>query len=228
MRLRMTRIFLLMLLPVWLNGEALRDVLARMDAAAASFHAVKARIEKVSFTAVINDNTIERGTMCMSRRRSKADAIRMRVDFEPPDERSVAFHGQKAEIYYPKIKTVQEYDLGRQRALVDQFLVLGFGTASKQLARDYHIRLAGQEEVAGVRASHLELTPKSKKARERLVKVDLWIADPGGYPVRQKFFWPSSDTTTITYSAIELNPELSDRDLALELPPDVKREYPQR
>ena len=228
MRLKITRIALLLLLPVLLDAEAVKDVLSRMDAAAATLREVKAKITKVSLTAIINDETTDHGTMWMSRSGPKAKTIRMRVDFEPPDERSVAFHGQKAEIYYPKIKTVQEYDLGKHRSLVDQFLVLGFGTPGKQLAKDYSMRLMGDEEVAGLKTSHLELTPKSKKARERLVKVDLWIADNGGYPVQQKFYWPSDDTTTITYAGIEVNPGLSDRDLALDLPPGAKREYPQR
>ena len=58
--------------------------------------------------------------------------------------------------------------------------------------------------------------------------MELWIAKDGAYPVQQKFFAPSDDTTTISFSNIELNPSLPDKELALSLPANVKREFPQR
>ena len=208
----------------------LSQVLAAMDAASRKIFAVKARITKASYTAVIDDTSVEKGTMWMAReRKGRGKAkVRMRIEFTEPDPRSVAFAGDKAEIYYPKIKTVHEYDLGKHKALVEAFLLLGFGSSGKELAKDYEIRLAGEEEVEGVAAWKLELTPKSKKAREKIVKVELWLAKRGAYPVRQKFHAPSGDTTTITYTEVELNPKLTSADLELHLPAGVKREYPQR
>ncbi len=222
------RLACLLLAALALKAETLKEVLARMDAAGPAFGSVRARIRKVSLTAVLNDETVETGVLSMARSASRSSQIRMRIEFDPPDARSVAFEGRKAEIFYPKIKTVHEYDLGKHRSLVEQFLLLGFGSTGKDLARDYHVRLVGPDEAAGVKTSHLELTPKAAKTRERLVKVELWIAADGGHPVQQKFYWPSDDTTTITYTDIELNPRLSEADLALKLPPGVKREFPQR
>lgn len=209
------------------GAASLEQVLERMDRAAASFQAVRASIRKASFTAAINDETVERGVFQMSRRGRKT--VRMKIEFREPDPRVLAFSGRKGEIYYPKINTVQEYDLGRHGALVDQFLLLGFGTPGRELAREYQVQLvAGAEPVGGVRADRLELVPKAKEAREHIVRVELWIADPGGYPVQQKFYTPSGDTTTITYTDAVLNPALSESDLSLRVPADAKREYPQR
>jgi outer membrane lipoprotein-sorting protein len=208
------------------SAVSVNAVLERMDRAAASFKAVTAKIRKASLTAVINDETVEQGVFFMSRQSRKN--VRMKIEFQEPDPRTVAFSDRKGEIYYPKINTVQEYDLGRHGALVDQFLLLGFGTSGKELARDYQVRLAGADPVGGVRADRLELVPKAKEARQHITKVELWIADPGGYPVQQKFYTPSGDTTTITYKDVVLNPALSESDLALKVPPDAKREYPQR
>jgi len=223
-----TAIALLLALPLLLNGMTLQDLLARLDATAASFHGVKTKVAKTTYTAVIEDSSTEIGTMWMVRRGKKIKDIRMHLEITEPDVKSVAFQGKKAEIYYPKIKTVHEYDLGKQQSLVDQFLLLGFGTSGKKLAKDYKLKLIGEEEIEKVPTVHLELTPKSKKTRERLVRVDLWISKDKLYPVRQKFYWPSDDTTTITYTEVELNPKLTDADLVLKLPPGVKREYPQR
>ena len=204
-------------LPALLSAESLTELLSRMDAAAASYRGVSARVEKLSYTAIIDDNSLEVGTMWMMR--SGARDARVRIEFTEPDPRSVAFHGRKAEIYYPKINTVHEYDLGSQRALVEQFLLLGFGTPGKSLAKDYELRLAGEERVAEVQTTRLELMPRSRKTREHLAKVELWIANPGGYPVRQKFYWPSRDHTTITYTEVQWN---------LDLPKGVTREFPQK
>lgn len=205
---------------------SLQDVLERMDRAAAGFRSVTAKIRKTTRTAVINDESTERGVLYLARRGRRE--LEMRIDFSDPDVRSIAFSDRKAEVFYPKINTVQVYDLGRHRALVDQFLLLGFGTAGRELTRDYQVRLAGAEAVAGAPADKLELIPKAKEAREHLTKVELWIARDGGHPVQQKFYTPSEDTTTIVYSDIRLNPPLGPAELSLKLPPDVKREYPQR
>lgn len=228
MRFRITHLLLFFCLPAVLPADPVKEVLAGLDAASGSFQGVKAVIERESLTAILNDVTVETGTMWMSREGDDAKSVRMRIDFEEPDEKSVAFHGKSAEIYYPKIKTVHVYDLGKHKNLVESFLLLGFGTGGKALAKDFRISWLGEEEVEGVATAKLELTPKSNKAREKLVKVVLWISRERSYPVRQKFFWPSDDTTTITYTSVELNPELSDGDLALSLPSGVKREYPQR
>lgn len=228
MRLLILLIVMLCHLPAALCAESLEGVLARMDEAAASFSGVKTKVEKTTYTAVINDSGVETGIMWMSRSASRSKDVRVRIAFTQPDERTLTFHGRKAEIYYPKIKTVHEYDLGKHRALIEQFLLLGFGTTGKKLAKEFQLRLGGEATVAGKKTTRLELTPKSRKARETLTKVELWIADQGGYPVQQKFHWPSEDTSTITYSDIELNPELSDKDVTLQLPAGVKREFPQR
>lgn len=223
---RIARLALALCVPLLLSADPLQDILARMDAASASFTGVKAEVNKASYTAVIEDLSEESGTMYMIRKGS-AD-VRMKIDFTKPDPRAVAFAGKKGEIYYPKIKTVHEYDLGKHKSLVESFLLLGFGTSGKQLAKDYSVKYAGEEEMAGVRTHHLELVPKDRKAREKFVKIDMWLAKDGGHPVQQKFTAPSQDTNTLTYTNIEINPALSDKDVALNLPAGVTREFPQK
>ena len=84
----------------------------------------------------------------------------------------MAFGGKKAELFYPKINTVQEYDLGKQSGMVEQFLLLGFGTTGKELAANYGVKLVGEETVGGQKAYHLELKPKTSTMREKLTKLD--------------------------------------------------------
>lgn len=199
-------------------------VLAAMDRAAGTFRDAVAVVERVDYTAIINDTASETGTMRMLRRRRQ---VQLRLDFGEPDVRTVVLSGRRAEIYYPKIRTVQIYDLGRQRELVDQFLLLGFGTSGGELKKNYTVRALGDEQVAGVAASRLELVPKSQKAREHVVKIEMWVS-PDGHPVRHKFYKPSGDYTLITYSNLRINSGITEASLRLELPPGVKREYPQK
>jgi len=224
MRLLIQSIVTLVAAASVLSAAGLQEVLAAMDRAAASFSDVTATVEKTNFTKIIDDTETETGEVWMSRR----NGLRMRIEFGGDNRRSVALAGRKAEMYYPKANLVNEYDLGDIRDTVEQFLLLGFGTSGKELTKDYQAKVTGEEEINGIAASRLELVPKNRKAREQLTRAELWVADEGGYPVQQKFYWPDGNTATFSYSEIEINPGLSGDDLALDLPADVKREFPQK
>ena len=214
---------------VWLllaAAPAEQSVLAKMDESAAAFSSMSGKIRKLTHTAVINDDSVESGTIRL-KRQAKGD-IRLLVDIGEPDPKSYALQGPKAEIYYPKIQTVQEYDLGKQSQLLDQFLLLGFGTPTGDLLRSYTLRVAGEETVAGQKTARVELIPKSAKVLQYLSKAELWISLADGHTIQQKFYEPSGDYRLATYSEVKWDSTLSDSDLALKLPKNVKREYPQR
>jgi outer membrane lipoprotein-sorting protein len=151
----------------------------------------------------------------------------MLIDFSDPDPRTVSFAERRVEIFYPKIKTVQVYDLGKYRNLIDQFLLLGFGSSGSELKKNYDMKVSGEEKAGGETTTRLELVPKSASAREHLTKVELWISS-AGYPLRQKFHRPSGDYALATYSDLKINTNLSDDTLKLKLPSGVKRQYPQK
>jgi outer membrane lipoprotein-sorting protein len=201
-------------------------VLAKMDEAAAAFRSMTGKIRKTTHTAVINDDSVESGTIRL-RRQNQRD-IRLLVDIAEPDPKSYALQGRKAEVYYPKIQTVQEYDLGKQGQLLDQFLLLGFGAPTRELRDAYEFRLGGEETVAGQKTARIELIPKSQKTRQHLTKAELWISLDTGHTVQQKFHEPSGDYRLATYTEMKWNPDLADSALRLQLPKNVKREFPQR
>jgi outer membrane lipoprotein-sorting protein len=203
------------------------EILAKMDQSAGAFNSMSANLRKVQHTEVINDNSEESGTILLKREKGARDLTSL-VNFTKPDNRTIALRDKKAEIYYPKMNTVQEYNLARYSDLVDQFMLVGFGTAGKELAANYDIKLVGEENVAGKAAVKLELTPKTAARRQQLKRFDLWVADGGAYPVQQRFVQPSGDYTMFTYSDVKLNAPVSDEALRLKLPKNVKREHPQR
>lgn len=206
-------------------AETVEAILARMDRTAPAFKGMTAHVRRVQHTAVINEDTADSGTMSL--KRSHSD-IHMLVDLTEPDPKAIYLHGDRLEIYYPKMQTIEEYDVGKNRALVDQFLLIGFGTSGADLSAAYQIKLVGSETIGDVKATHLEMIPKSKEVLKYLTKLELWIPETAMYPVQQKLNQPAGDYMLITYTSVKLNPSLSDADVKLKAPKNVKRVAPQK
>jgi outer membrane lipoprotein-sorting protein len=217
-----------LLLAACLGGAAspLDDALARLDKAAAGFRGMTAQIRKISYTALVKESDEESGRIVLYRPKPKD--LRMLVTFDQPSQRAVAFQGNKIQLYYPKLMTVQEYDLGKQAGLVDQFLLLGFGTPVRELRRAYTIRYVGEEKVNGVTADRLELTPVSEEAARHVKSVEIWVSQTDGMVVQQKVNQPSRDYVLVAYTGIQVNPALTPAQVRLNLPKGVKKETPQR
>lgn len=195
-----------------------------MNQAAAQFRALESKIQRVSYTAVIKDKTEESGKIYI--KKVKQGDTRIKIDVMEPAPRSTVIGKKKYENFLPKIATVQEVDLGKYAKLVDQFMLLGFGSTSKELQAEYALKVTGEEPIGGVLTTRVELTPKSPAVQEYLKRVEMWFPLKEGYPIQQKFHKPSGDYEMSTYSAVQLNPNLTEADVALKLPKNVKREYP--
>jgi outer membrane lipoprotein-sorting protein len=206
------------------GGTTAEEVLARLDSAAPAFTGMTADLSRVTYTKVLDEKTTESGTIALKKQGS---GIQVLITLDKPDQKLVSFRGRKAEIYYPKLKTVEEWDLGKHSGLIDQFLLVGFGSG-KALKSAYDVRYAGEETVAGQKAHKLELTPVAAEVKDKLRRVDLWVSDSGAYPVQQRFVQPSGDYYLVTYTAVKLNPALTDDALKLQLPRGVKRTHPQK
>jgi outer membrane lipoprotein-sorting protein len=213
--------------PAWPKPAGDVDaVLERVDKAGAAFRGMSAKVLRVSHTAVINEDNIDSGTILV--KRPKPRDLRMLIEVTDPDPRTVAFQGRKLEVYYPKIQTVQEFDVaGKNRELADEFFLIGFGTSRADLLASYNLRLVGSDTVDGQKTDRLELVPKSKEILQHLIKFELWIS-AAGYPIEQKFYMPGGDYQLATYSDVKINPQIAESDLKLHLPKNVKREYPQK
>lgn len=207
-------------------AETLGAVQARMDKSAEAFTSLTARVKKTGYTAVIKDHSSETGTFLI--KKIKPGDMRVRMEIEKPDERSVALSRKKYEVFLPKINTVQEYDLSQYGKLVDQFLLLGFGTPVKDITKSYDMVVTGTETIDGRQATRVELRPKTASVKEHLKLVEVWIPLTDGNPIQQKFWQPSGDYIQSTYTDVKVNPLLKDADVQLALPKNVKREKPQK
>lgn len=177
------------------------DILSRMNDAARRLKTVTADLDYTTFTAVVNDKSTESGQFFL--RNPKKPEILIR--FDKPDPKVILFKGTKAEIYFPKINRVQEYDLQRHSDLVQHFLLLGFGTDVADLKKSYDLSYVDEEDLEGETTAVLDLTPHDPGVSSQLTKVRIWISEDSWLPIQQKFFEPSGDNLVARYRDIKVN-----------------------
>ena len=129
----------------------------------------------------------------------------MAADITSPDKKYVLFTGNLVSVYQPSIDQVTEYNPGKNKADFESFLVLGFGGRGHDLEKSFDVSYAGMEQVEGVNADKLELTPKSQKVKSMFQTITLWIDPARGVSVQQKFSEPSGDYRVAKYSNIQIN-----------------------
>jgi len=207
-------------------ADQLQQTLARMDAAAASFKAMTADLQRVNYTFVIKEEDRSSGTIVV--RRAKPKEMQVLVDIKEPDPRQISFSGRTGQLYNPKTNTVQiaENMDKKYGGVVNEYLLLGFGSDSKDLQEVYTIALGGPETVAGQSATKIELTPRNPDATLHLVKADLWISDRTGIAVQQQFYYAGGNYDLATYSNMRIDANIPESAVKLKLPANVKREYP--
>lgn len=216
----------LLMLASTAGASSLDETLARMDRSAAGFRGLTASVKVISYTALVKETSEESGQITIFR--PKPRDTRMLVEFTQPSARAVAFQGRKVQMYYPKLEVVREYDLGKQASLVDQYLLLGFGTPGSELKKSYGIKFAGEEMLNGVKTDRLELVPLSGEAAKHVRMIEIWVSQQDGIVVQQKVYQPSRDYMLFSYSDMKLNPALTENSVRLKLPKGVKKETPQK
>ena len=175
-----------------------------MDETSRRLRTLSADLKYTKVTVVVDDKSTEQGQFFYA----KGKPPEVLIDFKTPDPKTVLIKKNKAEIYLPKINQIQEYDLEAHSELVQQFLLLGFGTEASELEKSYVLKLAGEEEIDGDTTAVLELTPRNQNVGAQLAKVQLWINEESGLPVQQKFFEAGGDYLVTRYTSVKINSRL--------------------
>jgi outer membrane lipoprotein-sorting protein len=200
----------------------LAEILKQVDRGAKEFQSLTADVERTKVTVVVDDHSTESGQIRM-RRDGK-----MRIDLTVPDPRTILRVNDKLYIYNPKIRRVEEYDLGRHRALLDQFILLGFGTTADSLRKNYLVSVDGEEALGGHKTVRLQLTPKDDEVRKEISRIDLWLDQATWMPAQQKFYETGSgDYFTVRYTNVTRNVPIPDTRFRQNWPAGVTRVKPQ-
>jgi outer membrane lipoprotein-sorting protein len=221
-----------MLLIGWLTAAAwpqsdaagLGTVLNQMDAAARNFKTTEANLVADQYQRVVNETETQTGKIYFRR---EGGEIQMAADFAEPDKKYVLYSGGKVQVYQPKIDQVNEYNLGKNRADVESYLVLGFGGTGHDLLKSYDVKFLGSETVNGIAAGKLELIPKSDRLRNNIARILLWIDPARGISVQQQMFEPGGDNRLAKYSGIVINQKLPENVFKLKTTKKTKFLSPQ-
>lgn len=187
---------------------------------------MSAKIERIDYTAVFKDAARETGSIIMLKK--KNGSVEMRIDFTQPDPKQVSYADKKVQSYLPKINTVQIVDVGKIDSFISQGILIGFGSTSKDLQKRYNMRLLGEETIEGKPCTRFELVPREDSPIMKVKKIEIWLANSDGYPLRQKLYQGAGDYNQATYSDLKINPAISENDVRLNLPKNVKKEFPSK
>ncbi len=205
------------------NGSnwTIEGVLGMMDRSAQDFHTLTADIEHIKYTAVVKDTSAETGHIFVRRDE------KMRIEIAKPDLRTILRTGDSLFVYNPKINRVEEFDLGKNRSMVDQYVLLGFGTKSDNIRKNYLVSVVGEEELDHKKTVVLELTPKSDQIRNQIIKIQMWVDEASWLPIQQKFFEAGSgDYFLFHYSNAIKNLKIGDGKFKQDWPKSVSRVKP--
>jgi outer membrane lipoprotein-sorting protein len=196
-------------------------VLDMMDKSARDFHTLTADIEHIKYTDVVKDTSSETGKLFVRRDE------KMRIEFMTPDRRTILRNGDSLFVFTPKINRVEEYDLGKNREMVDQYVLLGFGSKSENIKKNYLVTLLGETEFDHRKTVMLELTPKSDQVRKQIARIQMWIDEASWLPVQQKFFESGSEDYLIFhYTNMMKNLKIGDSQFKQDWPKGVSRTKP--
>lgn len=196
-------------------------VLSMMDKSARDFRTLTADVQHIKYTDVVKDTSTEMGQMWVRRDE------KMRIEIQKPDPRTILRTGDSLYVFNPKINRVEEYDLGKNRSMVDQYVLLGFGTRSENIKRNYLVAVNGEQELDGRRTVVIELTPISPQIRDQITKIQMWIDQASWLPIQQKFFEAGSgDYFIFKYSDVRKNLNIADSRFKADWPKNATKVKP--
>jgi outer membrane lipoprotein-sorting protein len=179
----------------------LSQILSRMNEAAKRLKSLSANLEYTKVTVLVNDKSTEEGRLFF--RKGKTPEIR--IEMQRPESKIILFKKNKAEVYLPKINQLQEFNLEQKSGMVEEFLLLGFGSETGELKKSYGLKYLKEEELEGDTTAVLELTPRKESLASQLTKIQMWVSEESWLPAQQQFFEPGGDYLLARYKAVKVN-----------------------
>jgi outer membrane lipoprotein-sorting protein len=199
----------------------LESVLHELNDHAGDFHGLSADVERTKVTVVVDDHSTSAGTILVH-------GDKMLLEMNPPDARTILKTGGSLYVYTPGLKRVEEYDLGKNRALVDEFMLLGFGNRGSELQKAYQLAIAGEPTLGNRKTVELELIPKAQAVKNQFSKILIWFDTATWLPLQQQFIETGSgDYSLVRYSNVVKNARIEDSRFKAHWPKGTEKIKPQ-
>ncbi len=198
----------------------LEKVLTKLDASAAKFKSAQAQFvwDNVQ-TKPIEEDDKQTGTAIFERKDGQMKiAVHLKTFNGKPLEKDMVYSDGVGKLYEARLKQLQVFQVGEKRSELETFLTLGFGGSGKDLAKNWNITYAGTEQVSGVAATKLELTPRDASLAKTTSRVLLWIDMDKGVAVKQQKFSSDASYVVFLYNDIRLNSKIPDDAFVIKTP----------
>ena len=197
----------------------LTEILSQMNDASKRLKTLSTNLEYTKVTVLVNDKSTQSGQLFYR----KGKTTEICIDFQKPERKMLLFKKNKGEIYLPKINQIQEYNLEQNSGLVQQFLLLGFGSDTGELKKAYNVKYLQEEDMEGDTTVQLELVPRKANVAAQVSKIQIWVSEESWLPTQQKFFEAGGDYLIATYSGVKVNRLLPASTFELDAPNNAKR-----
>jgi outer membrane lipoprotein-sorting protein len=211
------------------SPDRLKTVLAQMDAASAKFQSAQADLRQELFSKVVHDTETQTGQVYFIR---KGGSTQMGLRMLPPDAKPgdqpaqiVEFKDNKARVFNPGTNQVDEFTAsGKNQALAQTLMTLGFGGSGSDLAKAWTISDLGPEQMSDgnktVDVEKLDLKPKDASIANLYSHITIWVDPARDISLKQVSFEASGgtttgDTRTVFYTSIRLNQKVDEGPFAI-------------
>jgi outer membrane lipoprotein-sorting protein len=196
----------------------LDQVLTKMEQNGKAFVSMQANLERTKVTVIVDDKAVDSGTVHFGRRGKDP---RIMVDITKPEQQRMLVDQGKALLFFPKLKQVQEYFLGKNQDKAE-FLLIGFGQSNQDIRKFYDAAIVGEEVINGQKTSILELKPRSSQVSALFTNIRLWMDHQRWIPIQSKLTEASGDYMIVKFTNIKMNVKIPESVFDLKMPKDVK------
>lgn len=202
------------------QGNQIREIKKRMDAHNKALQTLRVDATMVKYNSQLGETDTVNGTAIYAKGKGKYPYVR--VDWKRPEETLAVVDG-KYQLYKPSqmiayTGSVDSVGSGGDKAKGNS--AFAFVSMSKtELDTNYDVAYINEETLSnGVRAIHLQLTPKVSTSYKL---ADLWV-DSDGMPVQSRITEKNNDTTTVLLSKPQKNVTLKPADFKINWPAGTK------
>ncbi|MDA0204654.1 MAG: outer membrane lipoprotein carrier protein LolA [Acidobacteria bacterium] len=198
-----------------LAAADLPTVLSKMNAAAAPYQGMTAKIRWIKYTKLVDDTDVESGDLWV--KKDNKGQVQLRIAFTEPIRKQIRIEKTTVELFNEAINQIEEYDLKAKGNQLYEGLLLGYGVSGDDLKERYDIEIVAEEPIDGQSSVKLDMTPKDAEDRAAGKSVQMWISTQTWQPIQQKALEHSGDYRLISYSGVKISAAIKASDLALDL-----------
>jgi len=209
-------------------AQAKPSYIDQMNAASKTFTSAQADLRQELFTKVVQDTETRTGQIYLIR---KGGATQMGIRMLAADAKPGAQPAQIVEFKDGKLQMLttgtSQVDVfpasGKNQALAESLLALGFGGSGADLEKSWTIADLGPESIGGVQTEKLDLVSKDPGIKNNYSHIVIWLDPARDVTLKQLFFLasggkPTGDTRTVFFSNIRLNENVNTAPFAIKCP----------